>query len=103
MNQRATSMTKLEVLIMDQAYTLSCPETEQKALLAAVEKVNETMCGIRDAGRVKLRDRIAVLAALNIAHEPVEPDPAEVARQKRIKGLIQRMDKILGNNEATKF
>ena len=62
-------MKQLEVQIMGQSYLLACPEGGEQRLLEAVEKVDTAMCKIRDAGKVKARDRIAVLAALNIADE----------------------------------
>ena len=62
-------MKQLEVQIMGQSYLLGCPEGGEQRLLEAVEKVDTAMCRIRDAGKVKARDRIAVLAALNLAFE----------------------------------
>ncbi|MBC7435307.1 MAG: cell division protein ZapA [Bdellovibrionales bacterium] len=65
-------MKQLEVQIMGQSYLLSCPEGGESRLLDAVEKVDTAMCKIRDAGKVKARDRIAVLAALNLAFDVPE-------------------------------
>ena len=62
-------MKQLEVQIMGQSYLLGCPEGGEQRMLEAVEKVDAAMCKIRDAGKVKARDRIAVLAALNLAFE----------------------------------
>jgi cell division protein ZapA len=55
--------------IMGQSYVLSAPSEEVADLRAAVSRVDEAMCRIRDAGKVKARERIAVLAALNIAFD----------------------------------
>ena len=63
------TMKQLEVQIMGQSYLLACPEGGEQRLLEAVEKVDTAMCKIRDAGKVKARDRIAVLAALNLAFD----------------------------------
>lgn len=60
---------QIEVQIMGQSYLLSCPPGGEAALLDAVERVDTAMCRIRDAGKVKARDRIAVLASLNLAFE----------------------------------
>jgi cell division protein ZapA len=62
-------MKQLEVQIMGQSYLLGAPEGGEQQLLTAVERVDTAMCRIRDAGKVKARDRIAVLAALNMAFE----------------------------------
>ena len=62
-------MKQIEVQIMGQGYLLSCPEGGEAMLLQAVSRVDAAMCKIRDAGKVKARDRIAVLASLNLAFE----------------------------------
>ena len=62
-------MNQLEVQIMGQSYLLGCPEGGEQKLRAAVQRVDEAMCKIRDAGKVRARDRIAVLAALNLAFD----------------------------------
>ena len=62
-------MKQVEVQIMGQSYLLAAPEGGEQRLITAVEKVDTAMCKIRDAGKVKARDRIAVLAALNLAFE----------------------------------
>ncbi len=67
---------QIEVQIMSQTYTLACPLDGETALREAVDKVDAAMCRIRDAGKVKARDRIAVLAALNIAFELSQKDAA---------------------------
>ena len=105
-------MKQVEVQIMGQSYLLACPEGGEQRLLEAVEKVDTAMCRIRDAGKVKARDRIAVLAALNlafdvaekapqvqaatIAHAPVNGDGG--APDPRLANLLQRLDRALGDD-----
>ena len=62
-------MNQLEVQIMGQSYLLGCPEGGESRLREAVQRVDEAMCKIRDANKVRARDRIAVLAALNLAFD----------------------------------
>jgi cell division protein ZapA len=62
-------MKQLEVQIMGQSYLLGCPDGGDSRLLDAVERVDTAMCKIRDAGKVRARERIAVLAALNLAFD----------------------------------
>ena len=71
-------MKQLEVQIMGQSYLLGCPEGGDTRLLEAVERVDTAMCKIREAGKVRARDRIAVLAALNLAFDLADraPQPA---------------------------
>jgi cell division protein ZapA len=75
-------MKQMEVTIMGQSYILGCPDGGEMSLLAAVASVDKEMSAIRDAGKVKARERIAVLAALNLAYQLAErpaaaPAPAE--------------------------
>jgi cell division protein ZapA len=60
-------MKQVEVTIMGHGYRLSCEEGGEAQLMQAVAAVDREMSSIRDAGRVKARDRIAVLAALKLA------------------------------------
>lgn len=62
-------MIQLDVSIMGQAYKLACNEGEEAALQQAVAYLDGKMCAIRDAGKLKGNDRIAVMAALGIAAE----------------------------------
>lgn len=105
------AMKQLEVQIMGQSYLLGCPEGGEARLREAVDKVDAAMCRIRDAGKVKARDRIAVLAALNLAFEAgeraaapaVAPTPAAEAApsqpaDERVAQLLQRVDRALGDD-----
>ncbi|PPE69187.1 cell division protein ZapA [Caldimonas thermodepolymerans] len=104
-------MKQIEVTIMGQSYILGCAEGGEAALLEAVNHVDREMCAIRDAGKVKARERIAVLAALNIAYElaerptpPRAPAPAQdtaaagTTTQHDIAALIRRIDEALGQD-----
>ncbi len=62
-------MTQVDVTIMGQAYRLVCHAGEEDALQQAVAYLDHKMCAIRDAGKLKGNDRIAVMAALDIAAE----------------------------------
>ncbi len=106
-------MKQLEVTIMGQSYILACPEGRETQLLEAVGSVDREMCVIRDAGKVKARERIAVLAALNLAYVLAErgpaPAPAEAAgmasvtdlsaeQQAQVDALVKRLDASLGQD-----
>ncbi|HEX8789178.1 MAG TPA: cell division protein ZapA [Telluria sp.] len=62
-------MIHLDVLIMGQSYRLACREGEQQTLREAVSYLDGKMCALRDSGKVKGTDRIAVMAALSVAAE----------------------------------
>jgi cell division protein ZapA len=59
----------LDVAIMGRTYKVACPEHERDALLAAVGYLDRKMTEIKNTGKVGSAERIAVMAALNIAHE----------------------------------
>ena len=108
-------MKQVEVQIMGQSYLLGCPEGGEPQLREAVERVDAAMCKIRDAGKVKARDRIAVLAALNLAFDiadreasalrnaapapaPAAPPPVPGDHDPRLAALMQRLDGALGDD-----
>lgn len=62
-------MAQVDVKILDRDYRLSVGEDDRARLLQAVELVDERMRAIRDGGKVAGHDRIAVMAALQIAHD----------------------------------
>ena len=98
-------MKQLEVQIMGQSYLLGCPPDGDARLLDAVNRVDLAMCKIRDSGKIKARDRIAVLAALNLAFDT--PDAAAVLTQvpqhtvspteesAQLSALLARVNKAL--------
>jgi len=59
----------LQINVMGREFRVACPENEQKELLEAVDYLNKKMDEIRDGGKVVGVERIAIMAALNIAHE----------------------------------
>jgi cell division protein ZapA len=59
----------LQINIMGREFRVACPEDEQKGLLDAVEYLNKKMQEVRDNGKVIGLERIAIMTALNIAHE----------------------------------
>lgn len=59
----------LDVVIMGRTYKVTCAEEEREALLEAVAYLDQKMSEIKSSGRVAGLERIAVIAALNIAHE----------------------------------
>ncbi|MBV8468548.1 MAG: cell division protein ZapA [Burkholderiaceae bacterium] len=105
-------MKQMEVTIMGQSYLLGCPEGGEQALSAAVAEVDKEMCAIRDTGRIKARERIAVLAALNLAYQLADqaksPPASPAARQGSaeagqetipdLSNLMQRLDEALAED-----
>lgn len=65
----AAKPKSLDVSIMGRTYKVACAEDEREALLSAVDYLDRKMSEIKSAGKVASAERIAVMAALNIAHE----------------------------------
>ena len=59
----------LDVTILDREFRVACPDDERSELLEAVAYLDRNMREIRDAGKIASVERIAIMAALNIAHE----------------------------------
>jgi cell division protein ZapA len=59
----------LDVAILGREFKVACKEGERAELAEAVALVDRRMRDIRDAGKVSGTDRIALMAALNIAHD----------------------------------
>lgn len=94
------SNTTIKIKILEKEYDITCPQEERTELLDSAEILNERMREIRDSGKVIGLDRIAVMSALNLAHEVVklknsqgvldENKDAEVtARLRTIRDRIQ--------------
>lgn len=92
MNQEPTPVT---VRILDKDYLIACQPEEKDSLLASARHVDERMREIRKAGRVIGTDRIAVMAALNLAYELLQrgekEGPLDTATVKRLAALQGRI------------
>ena len=104
-------MKQIEVQIMSQSYLLGCPEGGEAQMMAAVGKVDAAMCKIRDAAKIKARERIAVLAALNLAFDNAEEATSTVkpmaastvidddtATSQQLTDLIAKLDQVLADD-----
>ena len=93
-------MKQVEVTIMGHGYILGCPEGGEALLASAVASVDHEMSAIRDGGKVKARERIAVLAALNLAYQLAERGPTRAAAAAGIDidSLLRRIDAALGDD-----
>jgi cell division protein ZapA len=89
----------LQINVMGREFRVACPDDEQKGLLEAVDYLNRKMAEIRDSGKVIGLERIAIMAALNIAHELLSTkvgggfDIAEVKR--RMNHMETVLDRVM--------
>ena len=100
----STKAKTLDVSIMGRNYRVSCAEDEREALLAAVAYVDNKMTEIKGASKVAGTERIAVMAALNIANELLSIklgsgfDMAELKR--RMNSVQSKLDQALSQQDS---
>ena len=94
-------MIQLNVTIMGSSYRLVCKEGEERTLQEAVSYLDGKMCNLRDSGKVKGNDRIAVMAALNMAAEflsvKTPQGPLAEMTMLEVKQKLGEMHTVLDN------
>ncbi|WP_066458515.1 cell division protein ZapA [Castellaniella caeni] len=101
-------MERVDVSILGRDYSLACPAQEKDALLAAVRQVDQRMLAIKGSGKVVSNERIAVMAAIQIANElltlraPNGPlsDIAVGDFRGKIESMNGMLDQVLPNANA---
>jgi cell division protein ZapA len=97
------STAQVSVRILDKEYQVACPASERTDLLDSAEALNEKMREIRDSGRIVGLDRIAVMAALNMAndllHAQARDRVIEGDVSMRLKTISDRVDSVLGGSQ----
>ena len=94
---------QVSVRILDKEYQVACPSGERTDLLDSAEILNAKMREIRDSGRVVGLDRIAVMAALNMAndllHAQARDRLLEGDLSGRLKIISERVENVLGTSQ----
>ncbi len=94
---------QVSVRILDKEYQVACPASERTDLLDSAEVLNAKMLEIRDSGRVVGLDRIAVMAALNMAndllHAQARDRLLEGDLSGRLKLISDRVESALGESQ----
>jgi cell division protein ZapA len=99
------------ISLLGREFRVGCPEGEEKQLQASVDYLNRKLKEVRDTGKVVGNERIAIMAALNIAHEFVSNDGkgnsgggAEVASiRRRILAMQETLDTALAADQENLF
>jgi cell division protein ZapA len=98
-----TSNAQVSVRILDKEYQVACESEERTDLLDSAEILNSKMLEIRDSGRVVGLDRIAVMAALNMAndllHAQARDRLIEGDLSGRLKNISDRVENALGTSQ----
>jgi cell division protein ZapA len=97
----------LAVTILGREYRVACKEAEREELLQAVQYLDRRMREIRDSGKIAGAERIAVMAALNIAHEllrarsgaPAAGGFDSAALQRRISAMRTAIDRAMAEQD----
>jgi cell division protein ZapA len=97
----STNLAHVSIRILEKEYQVACPESEKADLLAAAELLNRNMRDIRDRGRIVGLDRVAVMAALNLANEVIKYRARDEELNgivgTRIESLRDKLDTALGD------
>jgi cell division protein ZapA len=91
--------TQVNIKILEKEYQISCPASERVALLNSAELLNTRMREIRDSGKVIGLERIAVMAALNMANELLRSrnigESLEGSAKLRLQAMRERIEGAL--------
>ena len=94
---------QVSVRILDKEYQIACPVSERTDLLDSAEVLNAKMREIRDSGKIVGLDRIAVMAALNMANDWLHAQARDRAIEGDISGRLKlisdRVENVLGNSQ----
>lgn len=95
----STETARVSVRILEKEYQFACPAEEKNDLVRSAEYLNARMKQIRDGGNVVGTDRIAVMAALNLANDLLKgrslDESVEAQLGLRLKSLRERVESAL--------
>ena len=96
-------IAQVSVRILDKEYQVACPADERTDLLDSAEILNNKMREIRDSGRIVGLDRIAVMAALNMANDLIHAKARDLELEgdisDRLKSISDRVDNVLSGSQ----
>jgi cell division protein ZapA len=105
---KAREKGALTISLLGREFRVGCPEGEEKQLLASVDYLNRKLREVRDTGKVVGNERIAIMAALNIAHEllsnrPNAPGFDAAAFRGRIEAMQETVESALAADQENLF
>ncbi|MEN9432915.1 MAG: hypothetical protein RLZZ422_504 [Pseudomonadota bacterium] len=101
------NINPVKVRILDKEYVIACPEGQQAALTQSAKRVDGEMRRLRDTGKVIGIERIAVIVALNLAHELLNLQQSTVLStddqvlQEHLQKLQDKLDLILNQTQSS--
>jgi cell division protein ZapA len=110
LDERAKEKGAVTISLLGREFRVGCPEGEEKQLLASVEYLNRKLKEVRDTGKVVGNERIAIMAALNIAHEVMSNGGKSGAAnfdaapfKRRIVAMQETLDSALAADQENLF
>jgi cell division protein ZapA len=105
---KAREKGALTISLMGREFRVACPDGEEKQLLASVDYLNRKLREVRDTGKVVGNERIAIMAALNIAHEHLSNRPGaasldNAAFRGRIEAMQETVESALAADQENLF
>ncbi len=107
-DEKARERGALTVSLLGREFRVACPDGEEKQLLASADYLNRKLKEVRDTGKVVGNERIAIMAALNIAHEFMsKPSSAPAfdgtAIRRRITAMQEAVEAALAADQEKLF
>lgn len=96
-------MSQLEIQILHQDYLLTCPDGHEAQLLEAVERVDQQFKKMRDNSKLRSRERIGVLLAVNLAYENLELRNQLQALQQQVAQSQNPLDSVQTDLDAERL
>jgi len=99
----------MTISLLGREFRVGCPEGEEKQLLASVDYLNRKLKEVRDTGKVVGNERIAIMAALNIAHEMMSNSGKggdavdNTVIRRRILAMQETLDSALAADQENLF
>ena len=90
----------IAIRILDKEYNVGCPAGEREALLKAAQLLDRKMREMRDSGRMVGTERVAVITALNLAHEMLRHQAEHDSLAESIGTVVQRIAGKIGHRQV---
>ncbi len=85
----------VDINIIDQTFTLRCPQGKESHLLAAAKILDERIRAIKAGGRVFGLDRMAIMAALNLSAENLELQGEKQVLEQALEQMDSKIQTVL--------
>ena len=99
--------TAVQVTILDKEYQVSCPPSDQEALIKSARYLDESMRKIKSRGNIHGAEKIAVMAALNITHDMLRKNllinETRQTTSEQVQALEDKIDLALASSRQLEF